>query len=130
MSFMSPPMIRGWCTAVQLWPGRAGIRIPEFGMEARTSRSELVLELASSVALDGAGAIGDLTGITIMRFTTTAGTTPVAARFITGTISTAAEAIGAAVSTGPAEAPGLSMETARLLEDMRNPAARVARAQA
>lgn len=133
---MSPRMIRGWCTGVQLWPGRAGIRIREFGMEALTSRSELVLELASSAALDGAGAIGDLTGITTMRFTTTAGTTPIAARFITGTTSTAAEAIvaeeaiGAAVSTGPAEAPGLSMETTRPLEDTRNRAARAAPAQA
>jgi len=104
------------------------------------------LELASSVVLDGAGLIGDSIGITDTQFLTTTGTTPGAPRFTTGTISTeeaAARAVGlqaapapgiglppgtsavaAEFTTVPAERPGPSGETTRLLEDTRNLAVR------
>lgn len=98
-------------------------------MKARTSRSELVSESASSEASDGVGAIGDLIGITGTQFMTTTGTTPGAARFITGTTSTAAAVSEAEASTGPVEEPDLSTATARLLEGMPNPTARAASAQ-
>ena len=64
MLFMSPPTIRGWFTDIPLAPGRAGIRIPESGLAARTSRSESASESASSAVSDGAGVTGDSTGIT------------------------------------------------------------------
>ena len=64
MSFTSPRMIRGWFTEIPSWRGRDGTRIPEFGLAARTSRSESASESASSEVLDGAGVIGDSIGIT------------------------------------------------------------------
>ena len=67
-----------------MWPGRAGIRILESGMAARTFRSEWASELASSGAMDGAGIIGDLIGTTAPWFTTTTGTTRKAGPSITG----------------------------------------------
>ena len=57
-------MIRGWFTEIPSWRGRDGTRIPEFGMAARTCRSEWVLESASSEVLDGAGITGDSIGVT------------------------------------------------------------------
>ena len=92
MSFTSPRMIRGWFTEIPSWRGRDGTRIPESGLAARTSRSESASESASSAVLDGAGLIGDSIGITDTQCITTAGTTPGAARFITGAISTEEEA--------------------------------------
>ena len=46
MSFTSPRMIRGWFTEIPSWRGRDGIRIPESGLAARTSRSESASESA------------------------------------------------------------------------------------
>ena len=85
-------MIHGWFTDIPLWRGRDGIRTPESGLAGRISRSESALELAGTEVLDGDGAIGDLIGITGTQCTTTTGTTPAVERFITGTISIAAEA--------------------------------------
>ena len=101
-------------------------------MAARTFRSESGSESVSSAALDGAGAIGDLTGITTMRSTIAAGTTPAAARFMTGTTSTEAAETVEEDSTGPAEGPGpgLSTAIAGLPEDMPNHGVRAASAQA
>src|SRR5580704_14752569 len=127
---MSPRMIRGWCTAGRLWRGLAGTPIPGFGTAARTSRSEPGSVSASSAALDGAGAIGDLTGTTDTQCMTTTGITPAAAPFITGTTSTEAGATGAEVSTGPGKEPGLSTEIAGLLEDTPRPTVRAASIQA
>ena len=83
MWFTFPLMIRGWFTDIRSWRGRGGIRILEFGLAARISRSELALESVGGAVLDGAGVIGDSIGITITRSITTAGTTPEAERFIT-----------------------------------------------
>ena len=150
MSFTSPRMIRGWFTEIPSWRGRDGTRIPESGLAARTSRSESASESAGSEVLDGAGVIGDSIGITDTQCITTAGTTPGAARFITGTISTEEEAGAAELRAGaqrreqasgtsaraaesttvPAQPPGLSTETRRLLEDTPNPAVRAASARA
>ncbi len=61
---MFPRTIRGWFTEIPSWRGRDGTRIPEFGLAARTSRSESASESASSAVSDGAGVIGDSIGIT------------------------------------------------------------------
>ena len=77
----------------------------------------------------------------ITQLMAAAGTTPGATRFITGAVSTEAEAArgGAAASaatrggsfpTVPAQRPGLSTETARRLEDTLHPAVRAASARA
>src|SRR5208282_2954820 len=73
------------------WRGRGGIRIPESGLAARISHSESASESVGSAALDGAGVIGDSTGITDTQGLAAAGTSPRAERFITGAISPAAE---------------------------------------
>ena len=142
MSFTFLRMIRGWFTEIPYWRGRAGIRILESGMAARTSRSESASESASSAVSDGAGLIGDSIGITISQFITTTGTTPEATVSTTGAISTEegraaeftptaveleAEATSAGVAaftTVRAQRPDPSTETPGLLEDMLNPAAR------
>src|ERR1700740_134245 len=85
---------RGWFTVIPSWHGRDGIHILEYGLAGRISHLDLVLELDGSAALGGDGVIGDLTGITTMRFITMAGTTRGAARFTTATIITAAELVG------------------------------------
>jgi len=64
-----------------------------------------------------------LIGITAMRFTTMAGTSLGAERFITGAVSTEE---GHAAVFVPAPRTGLLMEAAAMLEDMLPPAARVA----
>ena len=117
-------MIRGWFTEIPSWRGRDGTRIPESGLAARTSRSESASESACSAVLDGAGVIGDSIGMTGTQFITTTGTTPGAARFTTGTISTEAAASGGSAAnagngsgraaefpTVPAQRPGPSTET-------------------
>ena len=72
-------------------------------MAARISRSGSASESASSVVLDGAGAIGDSIGITTTRFITTTGTTRGASRSTTGTVSTEGEACEAALTAPAAE---------------------------
>lgn len=137
--------IRGWFTDIPYCRGRGGIRIPESGMKARTSRSESALESVSSGVLDGAGLIGDSIGITDTQFITAPGTTPGAPRFTTGTITTGEEARAAGFpparvpesgllpeppggaaefTTVLAERPGLSREITKLPEDTRNLAVR------
>jgi hypothetical protein len=82
------------------------------------------------VVLDGAGVTGDSTGITTTQCSTTAGTTPGAERSTTGAVLPE-EAAGAVGSTaGVAEAPGLSTETGRQLEDTLHREVRVASAPA
>jgi hypothetical protein len=76
------------------WRGRDGIRIRESGLMARFFRSEWDLESDSLAAMGGAGGIGDLIGITIMRFTTTTVTTRTAPCFITAMLTTAAASRG------------------------------------
>ena len=88
MWFTFPHMIRGWFTAIPWSPGRGGTRIPESGLADHISHLDLASESVGSADLDGDGVIGDSTGITTTRFITTAGTTPRAERFITGTPST------------------------------------------
>src|SRR5580658_3982024 len=124
MSFMSPHMIPGWFTDIPSWRGQDGIRIPAFGLVARTYRLESVSESAFLEVLDGAGAIGDLIGTTITPFTTTIGTTPGAILSTTGAITTAAEESGALQGTCSASRTATaagqrdrSKETLRVLED-------------
>jgi hypothetical protein len=88
-------MIRGWFTEASYRHGRDSTRIPEFGLAARTSRSES----AGSEVLDGAGAIGDSIGVAITQLLAAAGTTPGATRFITGTPITEAGACAAELTT-------------------------------
>ena len=95
-------------------------------MAARTFPSVLDLALGGSGALDGAGATGDLIGITTMLFTTVAGTSRGAEPSITGTVSTGA---ADAVDFVPERRTGLSMEIAAQLEDMPPPAVRVVSAR-
>jgi hypothetical protein len=114
-------------------------------MAVRISRSDSALESVTLGVLDGDGAIGDSIGITDMQCMAAADTTPVAARFTTEAISTvevtrAAQLApvpspgtlpGAALlPTVPAQRPGLSTETPRLLGDTLHPAARLASARA
>lgn len=123
-------------------------------MTAHTFRSELDSESGSSEDMAGAGGIGDLIGITDMRFITTTGITREAVRFTTETTITEAEvsaadstAIVAEIvpvpilgtglpasvvekSTVPARSPGHSTATARLRADTRNPVVRAGPAQA
>ena len=87
------------------WPG--GTRIPESGMAGRTFHSESASESASSAVLDGAGLIGDSIGITDTQFITTAGTTPGAPRFTTGTITTEEEARAADLQPARTQGTGL-----------------------
>src|SRR5208282_61011 len=86
---------------------------------------------------DGAGVIGDSTGITDTQGLAAAGTSPRAERFITGAISPAAEAHAAErtahaaeLTAVPALPPDPSTETGRRLEAMLNPGGRAAHARA
>src|SRR5580704_11872010 len=88
---MSLNTIPGTFTAIRLPRGRGGIRIPEFGLTARTSRGDSVSTSVSSAASVGAGVIGDSIGVAVTRCTTTADTTRKAEPSITATISTPAE---------------------------------------
>ncbi len=92
--------IRGWFTDIPSWRGRDGIRIRESGLAGLIFRSELALESDGGAGLDGDGAIGDSTGITITRGSTAEGTTPGAGRFITGALTLVADLHEAVVSTG------------------------------
>ena len=141
MWFMSRRIIRGWFTDIPSWRGRDGIRIPESGLAARISHSDSASESVGSAVLDGAGVIGDSTGITDTQCLAAAGTTRGAERFITEAVSTAAEAYAAELMVRAAELmahaadsgrqpPGLSTETGRRLEDTLNPAVRAAHARA
>ena len=85
------------------WRGRGGIRILEFGLAVRTSRSESVLASVGSVVLDGDGVIGDSIGITTTQSTTVAGTTLEAELFITGAVTTEQEASEASKGVCSAE---------------------------
>jgi len=136
-------MIRGRFTDIPSWRGRAGTRIPESGLVARTSRSDSPSESVGSEVLDGAGVIGDSIGVADTHSITAAGTTPGAGRFITGTPSTEAEGRAAELSpvaellagaaeftTVAAQPPGLSAETPRRREDTLHPTAKAARARA
>jgi len=139
-------MIRGWFTEAPSWRGPDGTRIPEYGLAARTSRSEWATELASSGVLDGAGLVGDSIGAADSRLLAAAGTTPGAPRFITGAASTGVGARGAEFPTAaasteveaqaadfptvPAQRPELSTETGRRREATLHPAARKVSARA
>lgn len=126
---MSPRMIRGWFMEIPSWRGRVGIPIPEFGLAARTSRSDSASESAGSEVLGGVGVTGGSIGITDTQCTTTSGITHGATRFITGTTSTGVQENVAEHSIVPAQQPGLSAETRELPEDTLNPTARAASAQ-
>jgi len=130
MSFTSPHIIRGWFTADPSWHGRDGTRILEFGLAAPISRSGSVSESVGSEVMDGAGVIGDSIGMAGTQFITTTATIPGATPSITGATTTGAWARTAEFITVPAQPPGLSTETGRLLEDTLNPAVRAARARA
>lgn len=126
-------MILGWFTGIPSWHGRDGIRIPESGLAGPISHSESASESDGSAVLDGDGIIGDLTGITTPCCITTGDTTRAVEHFITGTISIAGVVRGVGLMVGAAEFTtvlavwtGLSMETARRLEDSLNRAARAA----
>ncbi len=116
--------------------GRGGTRILESGLAVRTSRSDSASASVGMEGLDGAGVIGDSIGIIDTQFMTTTGTTPTATHFTTGTTTTEVPARAADLTTAAVErvtAPqgaALSTEIAGLLEDMLNPAARAASAQA
>ena len=75
--------------------GVGGIRIPESGLAALTSRSEWGSALAGTAVMAGAGITGDSTGAADMECTAAAGTTPAAARFTTVTATTEEAARGA-----------------------------------
>ena len=128
-------MIRGWFTGIPLTLGRDGIRILESGLAGRTFHLESASESVGGVVLDGDGDIGDSIGIIITPCLITAGTFPIAQRFITGTISIAAER-GAGktdageLSTGVGRRAGLSAEIGRLPEDTLHRAVRAASAPA
>jgi hypothetical protein len=107
--------------------GLAGTPIPESGMAVLIFPSESVSELVSTAVLDGVGIIGDLIGITTTRYTTTTGTTRGAPHSTTATITIAEEAHAAASTIAPAQPPGLSTETTKLLEATRNPTRRAGR---
>ena len=95
-------MTRGWFTEVPSWRGRDGTRIPEFGLAARTSRSEWATESVSSEVLAGAGLIGDSIGVAITQLLAAAGTTRGATRFITEAATTEAGARAAEFPTAAA----------------------------
>ena len=142
MSSTSPRMIRGTFTDIPWGRGRGGIRIPEFGLAARTFRSELVSESGTTAVLDGDGVIGDLIGVADTRFITAAGITPGARRFTTEPIFTAAVSAAGQVSaqamlagaaeftTVPAQQPAHSAEILARPEDTPNLAVRPAPARA
>jgi hypothetical protein len=77
-----------------LWRGRDGIRIRGFGLAGHICRLGSASELAGLAVLDGAGAIGDSTGITIMRCMAVADISRGAERFITVRTTTAADLVG------------------------------------
>ena len=143
MSFTFRPMTLGRFTDPQSIRGLIGTRIPEFGMAARTSRSETASESVGGEDLGGAGGIGDSIGITVMQRMATTGTTRGAIRFSTEAIiieeeasvallpSCVAEDLAPAVlfTTARAEPPGPSTEIPGLPEDTRNPAVRAASAR-
>jgi len=134
------------------WLGRDGIRIRESGLGDLIFHLESASESGGSAALDGDGVIGDSTGITGTRFMAAADISREVERSITGTATTEAEASGADLTvpgadptvpgadpmapaggrraaeftTVPAQAPGLSRETGRRLEDTLHPVARAA----
>ncbi len=112
-------------------------------MAARISHSGSASESVGLEVLDGAGVIGDSTGITDTQCLAAADTSPGAERFITGAISPeeayaaelttrAAELItrAAELTTVPAQPPDLSTETGRRLEATLSPAVRVANVRA
>jgi hypothetical protein len=82
------------------------------------------LESVGGEVSDGAGVIGDSTGITITRSITTAGITPAAERSTTEAVLPGLEACGAEVST--AEGQGRSTETGKRPGDTRHHTARAA----
>src|SRR5580704_13077509 len=111
MRFTSRHTIRGWFTDIRSRHGQDGIRTLEFGLAARIYRLDLALESVGGEVSDGAGVIGDSTGITITRSITTAGITPAAERSTTEAVLPGLEACGAEVST--AEGQGRSTETGK-----------------
>src|ERR1700727_2336905 len=128
-------MIRGWSTEIPSSRGRGGIRIPASGLAVRLCRSDSASESVGSAALDGAGAIGDSTGITITQLLIMVGTTLGAPRSTTETTTTTVEphtmdltagAVGLVATTAQL---GLSTETAAPPEDTPSPAVRAASAQ-
>ncbi len=122
MSFTYLLMIPGWFTDIRLRRGRDGIRIREYGLAGLIFRSDLALESVGAAVLDGDGAIGDSTGITITQGLTTGGITPGAERFITGVPMLVADLPGAVVSSvgvvsTAGVGPGRSTEIGRRHED-------------
>jgi hypothetical protein len=127
-------MIRGWFMDIRWWRGRDGIRILESGLAGRISHLELALGSGGGAALDGDGATGDSTGITITRSITTTDTTRGAPRFITAAPTlvadlhmAAAVSIGAVGSIAPVVGAGLLMGTGMRLGDTLRRAARAER---
>jgi hypothetical protein len=84
-------MILGWFMAGRLGRGRDGIHIREYGLAGRICHSDWDSELDGTADLDGAGAIGDLTGADVTPHLVKEGITRAATRFTTEGISTAAE---------------------------------------
>ncbi len=71
-------MTLGWCTERPSGCGRAGIRIQDYFLRGRESRSASALALASLAGSAGAGTTGDLTGITTTFVSTTTTSSPTA----------------------------------------------------
>ena len=136
---------RGWRTELPSWPGRDGIRIPEFGLAVRSCRGVAASGSVGSAVMDGVGITGDSIGVADTRRMAAADTTRGATLFITGAVSTGQEARAAVMvcaaevdlmpATGQrtetlagavvlatvlAQGPDLSTETPRLREDTRH----------
>ena len=92
MSFTFLRMTRGQSTVDPLVHGQGGIRIPESGTAAPTSYSDMASELASSAATDGAGIIGDLTGVEGIQCMAAADTSHGVTPFTIAAITTGEEA--------------------------------------
>src|SRR5258708_18855834 len=71
-------MTLGWCTERPSGCGRAGIRIQDYFLRGRESRSASALALASLAGSAGAGTTGGLTGITTTFVSTTTTSSPTA----------------------------------------------------
>src|SRR5580698_5412476 len=95
----------------------------------RTSHLESASELDGGVVLDGDGVIGDSIGIITQFCLITAGISPAAPRFTTGTISIVAERTVAERSTIPMRPPDPSAETIAPPADTLNHAVKAASAR-
>jgi len=123
-------MILGRFTDIPSWLGRDGIHTLESGLGGPTSHLGSASESGGGVVLGGDGVIGDSIGIITRFCLTTADTLPAAPRFITGTISIAAEKPVAEFSIIQVRPPGRSAETTGPPGDTLSPVAKVASARA